>query len=347
MSPQLHNWVYGRHAHSFAQTYRFGGWRPTVFMQHGLAVGFWMTTASLVGVWLWVSGALKHLWGFTLGWLVPPLLVTTVLCKSAAGIMFLAAGLATLFWIKWYKNALPLYVLILFAPLYMVARTTGSLQRQTLEDLAGTVFAEDRVQSLGVRLYAEDLLSERAMMRPMFGWGRWNPADPSRPLWRVYDDRGKNRAPTDGMWVITMGTTGLFGLTVATLAILLPPILLRRRVPPAFWAHPLAAPAASMAVLLVLHMIDNLLNAMLNPIYVMAIGGICGLGLTSAARAARARGFPVLPMTPPKPQAEGGFVLPAPARVLPVRLPPGKVPQPMTAPAPRVPLPMRGAKVRG
>ena len=38
MSPQLHKLVYGFHQHIFAQTFRFEGWRPTVFLQHGLAV---------------------------------------------------------------------------------------------------------------------------------------------------------------------------------------------------------------------------------------------------------------------------------------------------------------------
>ena len=43
MSPQLHNMVYGFAQHSFGQTVRGGGWRPMVFMQHGLAVGLFMS----------------------------------------------------------------------------------------------------------------------------------------------------------------------------------------------------------------------------------------------------------------------------------------------------------------
>src|SRR4051794_19272701 len=63
ISPQLHKWVYGFRAHTFAQELRWGGYRPQVFMQSGLAVAMWMTSASLVGVWLWVTGALKKVWG--------------------------------------------------------------------------------------------------------------------------------------------------------------------------------------------------------------------------------------------------------------------------------------------
>ena len=59
LSPQLHNIVYGFHQHAFHQTYRFGGWRPMVFMQHGLMLAFWMMTVALIAVWLWRTKAIK------------------------------------------------------------------------------------------------------------------------------------------------------------------------------------------------------------------------------------------------------------------------------------------------
>lgn len=40
MSPQLHTWLYGYFPHSFLQQYRMGGFRPVVFMGHGLLVAF-------------------------------------------------------------------------------------------------------------------------------------------------------------------------------------------------------------------------------------------------------------------------------------------------------------------
>ena len=55
MSPQLHNTIYGFYQHDFVQTMRAGGWRPTVFLQHGLAVGLFMSVTSLIGAWLWYS----------------------------------------------------------------------------------------------------------------------------------------------------------------------------------------------------------------------------------------------------------------------------------------------------
>lgn len=40
MSPQLNIWIYGYFQHDFAQTMRFGGWRPTVFLYHGIWLAF-------------------------------------------------------------------------------------------------------------------------------------------------------------------------------------------------------------------------------------------------------------------------------------------------------------------
>jgi len=42
MSPQLHYQFFGFHQHDLAQTIRGGGWRPMVFMRHGLQLALWM-----------------------------------------------------------------------------------------------------------------------------------------------------------------------------------------------------------------------------------------------------------------------------------------------------------------
>ena len=287
MSPQLHNWVYGFHQHGFGQTKRFGGFRPMVFMQHGLAVGFWMTAASLIGIWLLATGAMRTLLGVPMMFIVPVLVATTILCKSAAGVGFLLLGVAVLFTIKWTRTALPLYCLIALPPAYMVLRTTGEVTGESAVELATSIFGEERAQSLEYRLDAENVYSAHAMNRPLFGYGRWDPDNKSRPPWMVFNEEtGKKEAVVDGMWLLTFAVYGLAGLISVTAVVLLPPLLLRGRVPPQWWAHPMAAPAAAVAVLLALHMADNLLNAMVNPVFIMAVGGLSALGARGAAYAA-------------------------------------------------------------
>ena len=273
MSPQFHRWIYGYHQHQFAQTFRLGGWRPMVFMQHGLAVGMWMTTCTLVGIWLWMSKSLRELWGIPISYLVATLLVTTVLCRSSSSMLLLLLGVAIIFWIYWFKNAIPLLCIMAAIPVYVLLRTAGDWSGDKLVTVAETILNEDRAQSLAHRLKAEDLLKQKALWRPGFGWGRWNRS-------RVYDDKGKDVAVTDSLWVIALGTTGIVGLTSVTLAVLLPILLYRYRCPVQGWMHPMGAAGAAMAMLLAFHMIDNLLNAMLNPIFILAAGGLSAVGLT-------------------------------------------------------------------
>ena len=302
LSPQLHRWTYGYHQHSFAQVRRFGGYRPMVFMQHGLACAMWMTTASIVGLWLWSSGAVKKIFHVPMYALVPPLIVTAVMCKSAGALVLLFVGIATFYWIRATRNALPLLALIAFIPSYVALRSSATWSGQELVDMARVVFNEKRAASLETRLDAENLLTEKALKQPAFGYGRWNRN-------RVYDEKGRDLAITDGMWVIVLGQAGFTGLISVMTVILLPALLYWRRVPPRWWMHPMAAAGASFAVLLPLHMVDNLWNAMLNPIYILVIGSLMALGSTVRAARTYKHTHPAAPAVPrpmvPRPALAG------------------------------------------
>jgi hypothetical protein len=122
--------------------------------------------------------------------------------------------------------------------------------------------------------------------------------------------------PTDGLWVITLGQFGIAAVIALTATITLPAVLLVIRTPMRLWDHPIMATAAPLAVLLLVHMCDNLLNAMVNPIYILAAGGLSALGPSlrklykqyrlQQAQAA-AQGFPVMPTFPTVGNAAGGY----------------------------------------
>lgn len=277
MSPQLHDMVYGYHQHSFAQTKRFGGWRPTVFMQHGLAVGFWMASASLAGVWLWRSGVLRHIRGVSMSILVPMLVATTILCKSAGALALLAGGAGVLFATRWTRSPVWLALLIAAPVGYMAVRSTGEWSGRPLIAIAEMI-SDERAGSLQMRLDNEDLLAEKAWDRPAFGWGAWGRN-------RVYDEQGRDLTTTDGLWIITFGQRGLIGLAALYLMLLLPAVLMVTQLPAAAWSSIDGAPAAAVAVLLVLFVCDSLFNAMPNPLYVLAAGGLGGLFVDSRLHA--------------------------------------------------------------
>ncbi len=148
-SPQLHRILYGFHAHpDFGQTMRYGGWRPTIFMIHGLPVGLWMMAASLVGIWLWQTGVIKQVWNIPMKWLVAALLFTFILCKSTGAYFLLLLGVGILFFGKQFRTALPVFLLIgvICSYLYINSQTDTYVSDQIISTLSDVVPA-DRIQS--------------------------------------------------------------------------------------------------------------------------------------------------------------------------------------------------------
>lgn len=271
MSPQLHIMLYGYLPHGWSGT-RFGGWRPTVFMQNGLALGLWMTSASLVGIWLWMSGSLRTLLSIPIVWLAMALVITTLLCKSFGALLLLAIGLTGLFLTRWLRISLPVLSLILAAPCYMIVRSLGIWSGEPVPAIVEEYVSVTHAGSLQMRLDNEDLLIERALQRPFLGWGGWGRS-------RVTNDYGEDISITDGLWVIVLGTDGIVGLASLTFLLLLPPLMLLRTIPARYWSTPRAGGAVALAMLLIMFMFDSLLNAMLNPIYIVAVGGLSGFCL--------------------------------------------------------------------
>ena len=280
MSPQLHTMVYGYHQHSFAQSMRMGGWRPTVFMQHGLMVGMWMCMTGLVGVWLWYSRALpRSICRIPTAWALAALVVTAVLCKSTGAIVLLALGLAGLFAVPLLRTKWVIWALVIAGPLYMGVRGSGLWDASQLVQASSDAAGEERADSLDFRFRNEDILAAKAMQRPTLGWGGWGRN-------RVYDEDGRDISITDGLWVITLGCNGIVGLAALTFTMLLPAALLLRRYPVRAWSDPAVAPAIVLAVVVVLYWIDCIPNGMVNPIFMLAVGGLasCGVGVSRVSR---------------------------------------------------------------
>ena len=299
ISPTLHQKLYGYVQHSLAQSKRWGGYRPMVFMQSGLALAMYMTFATLLAGWMWMSGTVKRLFGVPMLAVVGVLFFTQiVVCKTMAATGFMFLGMAALFWIKLMRNmpglvaGLPILVLFATPPAYMYLRSGGTLDGEAVAAAAGTVASEDRLQSLTTRLKAEDAVVGKAFdaPNPWWGWGKWDPNMPGITPWRVYTESMrvgadglefryfKDTAPTDGLWIIIIGQFGIVGLALLTLTITVPALILWGRIPLRYWGHRAVAPVAAMAVLLVLHMIDNLLNGMINPLFMLALGGVSAIG---------------------------------------------------------------------
>jgi hypothetical protein len=276
LSPQLHRWVYGFHQHEFLQSMRFGGFRPIVFMQHGIAVGFWMVSGALVAGWLWAAGPLRTvphpLWygRRTSGlWVVAMIATTAILCKSTGALALGLVGLAVLVAARHLRSRVPVALLLCIAPVYVAARTSGEWNPREHIELVASAVGPDRADSLDFRFRNEEALVERALERPLVGWGGWG-------RWQVYDPYGKLLTVADGLWIITLGERGFLGLITLGFVLLLPPALvLARRSPNSPDSRVAALDVAG--VILALFAVDCLMNAMINPVFLLLAGGLITL----------------------------------------------------------------------
>jgi O-antigen ligase len=291
MSPQLHRIVYGYLQHSWGQTKRFGGWRPMVFMQHGLMVGMWMCMTALVGFWLWITGSLRRLGGWPVALLVAVLILTALLCKSFGAIALLAGGMAVFASIWMWRTRWLLWALIAAAPAYMVARAGFDWHPDTPLAIVTAVAGPDRAESWQTRIDSEDDFIRAAWQKPFTGWRHWFD---TKPLWTG------SRAIPDGLWTTILVQMGFPALLAFVLMLLLPVVLFVRRYRPQSWLRVDIAPAAALAMVLVLYLIDCVSNAMVNPLFTLVAGGLASVVtarvdvLASASAPATRRAKPIL-----------------------------------------------------
>ena len=272
--PLLHQMVYGVNAfNDWSQALRGGGWRPVVFMQHGLMVGVWMMTATLMAVWLWQTGALKKFQGRNIKTLAIILIITFFLCRSTGAYSLFVFALIVLFSAKWFRTSLPLLFLIGYIVFYLYIAASGQFSSKEVMEFITPIFGEERAGSLKFRFDMEEILGEKARQRFLFGWGDSGGN-------RVYNQQGEDISITDSLWIITFGSFGVVGLVSLFSSLLLPVVVFAMfKYPARTWSHPKVAPAAALGVALTMYVFDCVLNAMPNPIFALIAGGISSLVL--------------------------------------------------------------------
>jgi hypothetical protein len=272
--PILHQMVYGVNAfEDWGQARRLGGWRPVVFMQHGLMVGMWMMTAALIGVWLWQTGTLKKFQGQSIKTLAIVLTIAFFLCRSTGAYSLFAIALLVLFTAKWFRTSLPLLFIIGYIAFYLYIAASGQFSSKDVMNVINPIFGEERAASLKFRFDNEEILGDKARQRFLFGWGDSGGN-------RVYNQYGKDISVTDSLWIISFGCNGAVGLVSLFSSLLLPVVVFAAfKYPARTWSNPKVAPAAALGVALTMYMFDCVLNAMTNPIFALIAGGISGLVL--------------------------------------------------------------------
>jgi len=270
MSPRLHRDIYGFSVQGWAQAIRYGGFRPVVFLDHGLQLGLWMMAAALIGFWLWQTGTIKKILGIPIQLLVALQVVAVIIVKSTGAWLLLGIGTLTLMLTKYVRLGILIWMLVLLVPPYLYFSASGDFNSDNLVAFIEDINV-DRAQSLEFRFNNELPLSEKARERFLFGWGGWG-----RSL--IYSENdGSQTSTADSRWIIIFGTKGLIGLVSYYASLLIPTILFFVQYSAAKWDHKRLAPAVALIMVIILSTIDSLLNDMGSPIYTMACGGITGL----------------------------------------------------------------------
>lgn len=206
--PLFHVKVYDFYPHNYWEQFRYGGWRPSVFFMHGLWLGWFMTVATLAGLFIWRTGRPRAIFHLPVRYVTPVLFVVTVYCKSTGALTLLGLGLVVL-WAGQFRKVL-LALLIVSPLIYVGLRVTQTWSGEHLVSLATSSLGEDRASSLSARFDLEDLIIGRAMLRPWFGWGGWNRSLVGTTAW------------TEGVWTQEIGRHGLLGVLVWMGSLLLP-----------------------------------------------------------------------------------------------------------------------------
>jgi hypothetical protein len=256
-SPQLHNWVYGYLPTDFIQATRGTGYRPVVFMNHGLSVAMFLFSGFAAAL------ALRKV-----GTEVQPsprnraLLTGTVLVLGNSLASLIYSLVATLFHrVRSSKNlGRVVAVIAVLVVAYPAMRATDLLPTQDIGQFFGR-FSKQRMDSLVFRFMNEDALLARALERPVFGWGSWG----RNRIFEAWGDPGdewagfKDVSVSDGSWIVMLGMSGLVGFA-GFFAFFVVPLLRfarnRAAMPPRSQAL-----AGALALIVALFLVDLIPNA--------------------------------------------------------------------------------------
>ena len=209
MSPQLHTWIYGYFPHDFAQQMREGGFRPVVFLGHGLLVAFFCMTTLVAAAALWRAkirvGRLPAGGGIA-GYLS----VILLLCKTTSATVYALVLVPLVRWATPRTQMRVAVVLVALSLTYPVVRAADMFPTSYILKAAYAVNT-DRGKSLETRFTQEGQLLQKAWRRKWFGWGRFGRS-------RIYY-KGRDITISDGYWIITFGEFGIFGF-IATFGLL-------------------------------------------------------------------------------------------------------------------------------
>jgi hypothetical protein len=277
-SPQFHRWVYGYHPTSFQQQVRDSGYRPVVFLTHGLEAALFISMAVIAA--FVVARARWKIFGRPAKLVGGYLAVLLVLCKTWGANIYaiLAAPLVLLTSPRaWVRAAMA--IALLFGT-YPLLRTYDIVPVHRIMNAANSI-NPTRASSFGTRVKNEDLLLAKANEKPILGWGSWGRN-------RVYaKGTGQDISVTDGGWIMQYGAWGWFGY-LSFFGLFFAAIF-RARSAVRGPVTENSIVIGGLSLLVAINLLDSIPNSAILPFTFLAAGSVAG---AVRVRSARKKEFP-------------------------------------------------------
>ncbi len=267
LSPQMNAWVYGYYQHSFFQTMRSGGYRPMVFMSHGLALAIFGVAAVLAAAALYKAKI--KVFGVNAGWAMGYLWLILVLGKSTGAILYGIVALPLVLFASPKTQVRVAIGLAFFVFLYPAARGADLIPVDEINETIMEQYGEEKAASMMTRFVNEAAALEVARERIVFGWGTY-----CRGC-RFHPEQGHLLSIRDGDWINTITDFGLVGFFSKFGLLLLPVFFVARRlkyVPRESDRRLLAA----MALIVAISVFDLIPNGNYNYLALLFSGALYG-----------------------------------------------------------------------
>ena len=267
MSPQFSMWVYGYRASSFAQSVRYGGYRPVVFMTHGLNVALFMLMSLLSATGL--ARARIRLWGIHTRWVVIYLAVILLAMHSAGALVNAVVLLLALIFLSSRGQARLATTIATVVILYPLLRFYDLIPVDSIVAFFSSLLGAERAESLSYRFMNETELLARAIKRPWFGWGGYG-----RQFTYIW---GHQKEVVDGEWIGSLGYSGIVGFIGHFGLLVLPIFVFARKRLRQMESRSDAILASTLLLMSAAFVFDLIPNAGEAPYLTMMIGALAGI----------------------------------------------------------------------
>lgn len=266
MSPQLHNIFYGYQPSQFVQEIREDGYRPMVFVGHGLGLAFWMSTCILAAVALLKNKIRSTILSPVV--VVCYLFVVLIFCKTWSAAAYAVLGMFFILKLRPSTQVKWSFIIAAIVILYPIAKVNEVIPEK---EIISTIsqYNPARAQSLEFRFQNENEMLAHVLEKPFFGWGSWG----RNRIYSKWD--GRDLSVTDGRWIAELGTNGWIGF-LFYYAILLTPLYYALKTFKYIKEPKDQVYFAALSIILAICIIDSIPNTGMGPMHFFLAGILLG-----------------------------------------------------------------------